>query len=68
MTSEQALQQIRTKIFTYPEEKAEQAMNVLHYLKARHMRQRESVAQQGPYSGLSRAELSKTRTCETDWY
>lgn len=22
----------------------------------------------GPYSGLTRSELGKTRTCETDWF
>lgn len=69
MTSEQALRRIRARIFDYPEHKEEQAMRVLLYLKKRHLRYRENIPQPvGPYSGLTRAELRKTRTCETDWY
>jgi len=68
MTSEQALRRIRSRIFDYPESQAEQAMRVLAYLKIREIRQRECIEPVGPYSGMTRGELSKTRTCETDWY
>ena len=68
MTSEQALRRIRNRIFDYPEAQADQAMRVLAYLKTRMMRQRERIEPVGPYSGLTRGELSKTGTCETDWY
>lgn len=69
MTSETALSKIRGKIFSYPEHKEEQAMRVLHYLKRRMIRARtERQEPRGPYSGLTRAELRRTRTCETDWY
>mgnify|MGYP006948433937 CR=1 FL=1 len=69
MTSEQALRKIRSKIFSYPDNKQDQADRVLAYLKARMLRYRkETPESRGPYSGLTRAELRKTRTCETDWY
>lgn len=71
MTSEIALRKIRQKIFDYPEHKEEQAMRVLTYLKKRMIRERDKMRTEdirGPYSGLTRGELRKTRTCETDWY
>jgi len=69
MTSEQALRRMRQRIFDYPEHKQEQADRVLRYIKARFLRARGQCAQPvGPYSGLTRAELRKTGTCETDWY
>lgn len=68
MTSEQALRRIRQRIFDYPESKEAQADRVLHYLKARYLRyQNKPVQSAGPYSGLTRAELRKSGTCETDW-
>ena len=69
MTSEQALRRIRARIFDYPEHKEEQAMRVLTYLKRRMMRYRDRAQEPvGPYSGLTRAQLRATRTCEPDWY
>lgn len=69
MTSEQALRRIRQRIFDYPPDKEEQAMRVLQYLKARHIRYRDRpIEPRGPYSGLTRSELRKSGTCETDWY
>ena len=69
MTSEQALCRIRARIFDYPEHKEEQAMRVLTYLKRRMMRYRDRVQEPvGPYSGMTRAQLHATRTCEPDWY
>lgn len=69
MTSERALRQIRAKVFEYPEEHAERVMRVLHYLKARMLRERERpIESVGPYSGLTRSELRRSGTCETDWF
>lgn len=69
MTSEQALRRIRNKIFDYPESKQAQADRVLHYLKARYLRNQQKPAQPiGKYSGLSRSELRRTGTCEADWF
>ena len=69
MTSERALQQIRHKIFEYPEDRAYQAMRVLAYLKMRMLRERRTQPVSiGPYSGLARHELRRTGTCETDWF
>jgi len=69
--SQRALRRIRQKIFSYPEHREAQASRVLHYLKARYLRDRRDERQHapvGPYSGLSRRELAATGTCETDWY
>ena len=69
MTSEQALRRMRQRIFDYPPEKQDQADRVLLYLKARMLRYRRVVPEPvGPYSGLTRSELVRTRTCETDWF
>ena len=68
--SQRALRRIRAKIFDYPEDREKQASRVLHYLKARHLRDRAAerlCAPTGPYSGLTRRELAATGTCETDW-
>lgn len=69
--SERALRRLRGIIFDYPEHREAQASNVLHYLKARHLRDRKAereMAATGPYSGLTRRELTATGTCETDWF
>ena len=69
MTSEIALRRIRQRIFDYPPHKEAQADRVLRYLKARMMRYRDSAEPtRGPYSGMTRLELAKSRTCEPDWY
>jgi hypothetical protein len=70
-SSKRALRRIRSKIFDYPEHREAQASRVLHYLKARHLRDRaaeRACAPTGPYSGLTRRELSATGTCEADWF
>jgi len=42
---------------------------VLMKAKSKMLAQREPKPQPvGPYSGLTRAELRATGTCETDWY
>jgi len=42
---------------------------VLMKAKSKMLAQRERKPQPvGPYSGLTRAELRATGTCETDWY
>lgn len=70
--SEFALRRMRSQIFDYDETPKEaQAKRVLLYLKARTLRGRRIEHQQepvGPYSGLTRRELRRTGTCETDWY
>lgn len=69
-----ALQRLRQRIFDYDDTPKEaQAERVLGYLKARKMRDDIDEAvppayRVGPYSGLTRRELRKTGTCETDWY
>lgn len=66
-----ALRRMRSKIFGYPENLEAKASRVLHYLKDRHLRDRKAereMAATGPYSGLTRRELSATGTCETDWF
>ena len=69
ITSEQALRRMRQKIFDYHENKEEQAHRVILYLKKRMLRYRDTQEQKtGIYSGLTRSELNKTGTCETDWY
>ena len=69
MTSEQALRRMRQRIFLYPDEKEAQADRVIHYLKKRMLRYMTRRSEPvGPYNGMTRGELSKTRTCETDWY
>jgi len=70
--SEKAVRAIRQKIFDYPVEKEDQAGRVLDYLKKRMFRGRAIVEREqgkvvGKYSGLTRRELAKTGTCETDW-
>lgn len=69
MSSEQAVRRMRQRIFNYPDDRQDQADRVLAYLKARMMRKRQpDTEERGPYSGLTRAELARTRTCETDWF
>ena len=69
MNSEKSLRQIRQQIFNYPDNKADQADRVLAYLKTRVIRARDNEEiTVGPYSGLTRAELRQSGTCETDWY
>lgn len=68
-TSEQGLRRMRQRIFDYPATKEAQADRVLGYLKRRVMRhQARSNPARGPYSGLTRNELHRTGTCETDWF
>jgi hypothetical protein len=71
MTSEKALRRMRQRIFDYPKHKQDQADRVLVYLKARMMRERKrqpDTEKRGFYSGLTRSELARTGTCETDWF
>ncbi|MNG31324.1 hypothetical protein D3C84_1171000 [compost metagenome] len=70
VSSEQALCRIRSNIFSYDgTTKEAQAGRVLHYLKRRVLRQRAAAPRRtGQWSGLTRAELARTGTCETDWF
>ena len=67
MTSEQALRQIRQRIFDYPPEKQDQADRVLRYLKARKLRYQKDERKRGPYSGLTRSEMPGW-LCEPDFF
>ena len=62
-----ALRRMRQRIFDYPQPRERQAGRVLNYLKCRSLRDKVSPLT-GPYSGLTRSELHKTGTCETDWF
>ena len=62
-----ALRRMRQSIFDYPQSREKQADRVLRYLKYRSLRDKVSPLT-GPYSGLTRSELHKTGTCETDWF
>ena len=66
--SARALRRMRQKIFSYPGQREAQADRVLAYLKMRSLRDPGPVLSVGPYSGLTRAELRKSGTCETDWF
>lgn len=37
-------------------------------MRARRAHERHNPAQVGAFSGLTRAELTQTRTCEPDWF
>lgn len=66
--SVKAVRRLRSKIFDYPPEKCGQADRALEYLLERAQRQRRDERQSvGPYSGLTRRELARTGTVETDW-
>ena len=66
--SARALRRIRQRIFDYPDNKEAQADRVLAYLKMRSLRDPGPVLSVWPYSGLTRPELARTGTCETDWF
>ena len=66
--SAQALRCMRQRIFSYSAKREAQADRVLAYLKMRSLRDPGPVPPVGPYSGLTRAELGRTGTCETDWF
>ena len=68
--SARALTVMRQRIFDYDDAgKGEQAVRVLQYLKSRKLRaDRDKILPVGRYSGLTRAELRASGTCESDWY
>lgn len=66
--STSALRRMRQRIFSYPGQREAQADRVLAYLKMRSLRDPGPVLSVGPYSGLTRAELRKSGTCEADWF
>lgn len=66
---ERALRNIRSRIFAYSDDKAEQADRVLQILKLRALRSRSVAKRQtGPFSGLTRGELRASGTSEPDWF
>ncbi len=69
--SEVALRRMRQKIWGYDDTPKEaQATRVLHYLKARALRDREkeiAARPVGRYSGLTQRDMPRW-LCETDFY
>ena len=65
--SARALRRMRQRIFSYSSKREAQADRVLAYLKMRSLRDPGTVPV-GRYSGLTRPELARTGTCETDWF
>jgi len=62
------LRRMRQRIFDYPAALEAKADRVLAAVKARALKHPAQAAPRGPFSGLTRAELTASRTCETDWY
>lgn len=67
------LHRMRSRIWDLPAAKEEQGARVLSYLKKRFLRVKAQVENMTPtivgkYSGLTRKELARTGTCETDWF
>jgi len=62
------LRRMRQRIFDYPAVLEAKADRVLAAAKAQVLKQPNVAAPRGPFSGLTRAELTTSRTCETDWY
>ena len=68
---ERKLRRLRQEIFTYEGTSEEdEKMAELAAAKAQLMKLRQSGGggDRGPYSGLTRGELSRSGTSETDWY
>lgn len=61
------LRRLRQRIFEYPASLEAKADRVLGAVKVRAMLA-ISPAPRGPFSGLTRAELTASQTCEPDWY
>lgn len=64
------LRRLRQKAFEYPAEKDAQFARVISRVKTRSMQQEQAKRlpeKRGPFSGLTRAEIAASRTCETDW-
>ena len=71
--SKSALRRLRSNIFSYEQEKEAKAGRVIDALVTRAMRnnRNERLNQsnaKGYWSGLTKAELARTGTCETDWF
>lgn len=62
------LRRMRQRIFDYPAALEAKADRVLAAVKVQVLKQTNRAAPRGPFSGLTRAELTASRTCETDWY
>lgn len=63
------LRHIRQRVFDYPAAVEEKVERVMQQVKRRVLEKQETApVERGPFSGLTRAELAKTGTCEADWY
>ena len=69
MTYTRLLRKLRRKAFDYTGAKDKQFDRVLLKVKEKALKEQKSIdITVGAYSGLTKLELQKTGTCETDWY
>lgn len=70
MNTERLLRNLRRHPILWSDgPKAEQVSRLIMRAKERLARERkDEEAARGVYSGLTRAELRQSRTCEPDWY
>lgn len=69
MNTEQLIRNLRRHPLLWSDgPKAEQVSRILRKALARQAHDRRQTESRGVYSGLTRAELQRSRTCETDWY
>ena len=69
MNTETLIRELRRHPLLWDEgPKGEQVSRILRKALARQAQERRQTESRGVYSGLTRAELRQSRTCETDWY
>lgn len=69
MNTEQLIRNLRRHPLLWSDgPKAEQVSRILRKAIARQAQERRQTEARGVYSGMTRAELRQSRTCETDWY
>lgn len=68
MNYSRVLRRLRQRIFDYPASLEAKADRVLGAVKTKAIQQPGPAVPRGPFSGLTRAELAASRTCEPDWY
>jgi len=59
---------LRQRIFDYPDNLQEKADRILKKAIVGKILQNKKTEAKGIYSELTKQELAKTGTCETDWY
>lgn len=69
MNTEQLIRNLRRHPLLWSDgPKAEQVSRLIRRSKERLDRERRDNEARGVYSGMTRAELRQSRTCEPDWY